>query len=1641
MSSLIQVLFIFIENSIFFSNLNQNDQTPSDHQITKYLNTPCSDSKSYEKHHSLSPHQSTIVQSLDLTIDESKNSPKSTIKCSNDKMKEDFSQITLLSNSFSTIVNDKENLNYYRQHTNNHNTKNKCIDLTDHYHHTQENDHFSNSIDNTIISCTSTSQYIQQIQEDGTDTTDKEEYEIRRKRRKQMLPQQNFHFTPMITNNNNNNNDSLMEVQNTPNENELTATFTDCELSESESYQPKIRKLSKFPMNNDMELVVEGEKLNETKGIEHVESNNDEIEGNVDIQVKCATDDHVTNNQTAKLVNQSSSPLIDMNSECNKLISELSQYAIEAFRRSLIIKSNKVQVSLDNEVSRNKGSDDDDNHTNNNTEERIIEQTILKLEPHISELVGQSLRTSIETIKQEMLANLKGINNMNFNENNHSSTKISSISKSHDDCKKSEITNEEAFNEMPQLFDCTNDNTSKYDTGILSSENLTQLNSNIIIIPNSPEEIKQNQSIETLRTENIDHLNENNFQQHLHDSFNKDKSFSIEQVDNSVNLIIKKQNLSPLISYPSENLKNSQFNESTGNDQISITNNHLPKNILTDSHESFTSTTYKTLLTNGLLRFPNNHNHNNLTVDSMNHIDKDCSICDTRHHDSNSCTDIIDLNGQTIHNLNSTKEKFPQGPLFFSDPNEKHQLCTGISLNNDSPVIENNSPPSSIQPTDYIHSIQSADINSTEIANPFILTSTTTSTSSPCNAVTAAAAATALANVLRFPIPFGWPPKTLTDLQDTYGLLPNPFYHWPWKFPNSPCTSKCSDQNTLLQSSSLVNNTMNIIKQLNKVNTESTLNSCLDSKFMLNEENKQSSIMMFNNTTSLLPQVIPSDEQIEAIPLVVRHDRKANKSSSVVNNSSTMYNICSENLTTGTTVTTTTPITTNGSNLFHGPTMSRRRRTKVTDTRLTHPRVSRYPNNTTFSNGIMSNSIKHHHHNQSISQQQSLLQSTSGIIDFEQALNLVSPTSTTFGLTGNQLRTDDKESLLVNPSLLSSINPAKYRNTLTSTSTTTSSSNLNNMGNIKLDDFHSTKYRSENQIHSSGSNNSSPSPISLRLSGNSKELIDHTSDNLKGNCHGNVESSESAKNIDGQLNGADEKLHCLDIIQEYKSFEKMFTKTFRNYPLSLKSNLLNNFGALPTVMSTVSSPTSSTYSPSFPKDINTSLTVSTSTSLSVTPPFPNPSSTASASITSACSSVCSDINERRYSSKFNQICLLNPRLPNSLPPIPPIFFNPTEDMLNNNLNLINSNSTSNNNNNNNNTNNTNKFSAGNLYDNTSIQDDGQERPRQSLSNCFGAQNNLYNAFPHHSSASNALLCKSPTPYSLSSLKSPLFPLSQSLTSVNESIDCNSVSTIANNNNNNLDHNIDNIITFSNLQNKQHRQQQNFPNLNKNQHRSHLNYINKLYDKLNNTSDNLLNIKLDKSLLLNDNFNHESTSGMALSESYQNQLINYSHELRMTTTLTPVHLRKAKLMFFYTRYPNSTLIKMYFPDVKFYKNNTAQLVKWFSNFREFYYIQMEKYARVAISEGIRMADEIHVTIESEIYRALNLHYNRNQQLEVPDHFRIVVEATLREFFNALYTGKDSEQSWKKPIYKVIARMDQPVPEFFKSPNWMDQLADG
>jgi len=43
--------------------------------------------------------------------------------------------------------------------------------------------------------------------------------------------------------------------------------------------------------------------------------------------------------------------------------------------------------------------------------------------------------------------------------------------------------------------------------------------------------------------------------------------------------------------------------------------------------------------------------------------------------------------------------------------------------------------------------------------------------------------------------------------------------------------------------------------------------------------------------------------------------------------------------------------------------------------------------------------------------------------------------------------------------------------------------------------------------------------------------------------------------------------------------------------------------------------------------------------------------------------------------------------------------------------------------------------------------------------------------------------------------------------------------------------------------------------------------------------------------------------------------------------------------------------------------------------------MEKYARQLLSDGVRSAEEIHVGIDSEVYRVLNLHYNRNNHIEV------------------------------------------------------------
>jgi hypothetical protein len=58
--------------------------------------------------------------------------------------------------------------------------------------------------------------------------------------------------------------------------------------------------------------------------------------------------------------------------------------------------------------------------------------------------------------------------------------------------------------------------------------------------------------------------------------------------------------------------------------------------------------------------------------------------------------------------------------------------------------------------------------------------------------------------------------------------------------------------------------------------------------------------------------------------------------------------------------------------------------------------------------------------------------------------------------------------------------------------------------------------------------------------------------------------------------------------------------------------------------------------------------------------------------------------------------------------------------------------------------------------------------------------------------------------------------------------------------------------------------------------------------------------------------------------------------------------------------------------------------------------------------------------------------------VPDHFVKTIEATLREFHTSIRLGKDAEPSWKKQIYKIIARFDELIPEYFKTPEFLQQL---
>lgn len=60
------------------------------------------------------------------------------------------------------------------------------------------------------------------------------------------------------------------------------------------------------------------------------------------------------------------------------------------------------------------------------------------------------------------------------------------------------------------------------------------------------------------------------------------------------------------------------------------------------------------------------------------------------------------------------------------------------------------------------------------------------------------------------------------------------------------------------------------------------------------------------------------------------------------------------------------------------------------------------------------------------------------------------------------------------------------------------------------------------------------------------------------------------------------------------------------------------------------------------------------------------------------------------------------------------------------------------------------------------------------------------------------------------------------------------------------------------------------------------------------------------------------------------------------------------------------------------------------------------------------------------------------MQVPDCFLEIASLTLQEFFRAVSAGKDSDPSWKKPIYKIISKLDSDIPEIFKSSSYPQEL---
>ena len=65
---------------------------------------------------------------------------------------------------------------------------------------------------------------------------------------------------------------------------------------------------------------------------------------------------------------------------------------------------------------------------------------------------------------------------------------------------------------------------------------------------------------------------------------------------------------------------------------------------------------------------------------------------------------------------------------------------------------------------------------------------------------------------------------------------------------------------------------------------------------------------------------------------------------------------------------------------------------------------------------------------------------------------------------------------------------------------------------------------------------------------------------------------------------------------------------------------------------------------------------------------------------------------------------------------------------------------------------------------------------------------------------------------------------------------------------------------------------------------------------------------------------------------------------------------------------------------------------------YHLFQIEKYARHALSEGIESAADLKISRESELFKALNNHYNKTNEFEVT--IRAMSDSVTSQLLNQL-----------------------------------------